>query len=205
MDAADDKRLVLKRAIHQQDREALALLHIQYYDEVRHYITYHVDFIEDAEDLAQDVFVELCNNKGHYDGRSDAQAYLFGIARNIIRRYNRRKWKFPKTISTNRSTGLDVDCGIQHSPDASGQISSQKMEELIEDLKARLSPKSYEALKLRHIEGLCPKVAAHKAECSLKAFYARLERAMKKLQKIRREIRQMQISSAPHMYAGDED
>jgi len=205
MDAADDKRLVLKRAVHQQDREALALLHIQYYAEVKHYITYHIDFIEDAEDLAQDVFVELCNNKGHYDGRTNAQAYLFGIARNIIHRYYRRKRRFPKTISIDWTTDLDVDHGIQHSPDAAGQISSQKMKELIEDLKARLSPKSYEALKLRHIEGLCPKEAAPKAECSLKAFYARLERAMKKLRKIKREIRQRQISSAPRLYAGDKD
>ena len=205
MDAADDKRLVLKRAVHQQDREALALLHIQYYDEVKHYITYHIYFIEDAEDLAQDVFVELCNSKGHYDGRTDAQAYLFGVARNIIHRYYRQKRRFPKTISTDWSTGLDVDCGIQHSPDAAGQISSQKMKELIEALKARLSPKSYEALELRHIEGLCPKEAAHKAECSLKTFYARLERAVKKLRKIRREMRQRQISSAPRLYAGDKD
>jgi len=190
MDPADDNRLILKRAVCQQDRDALALLHIKYYEKLKHYIAYHINFIEDAEDLAQDVFVELCRGKVPYDGNGNVKRYLYGIARNTIHRYNRRRRKSPRTISIDWTSNLGCNYDIQQPLSATEQISSQKIKRLIEDFEAQLSPKAYEAIRLRYIEGLCPKEAAQKAVCSMKAFYSRLERAMQRLRKIKRQTGQ---------------
>jgi len=80
-----DEKLVLKRAICQQDRTALAFLHTKYYSRMMHYIASHVNSVQDAEDLTQDVFIELCKGNGSFNGCENAEKYLFGIARNIIR------------------------------------------------------------------------------------------------------------------------
>lgn len=205
MDSADDNRLILKQAVYQQDREALALLYDKYYAHVKHYIARRIDSNENAEDLAQDVFVELCKNKDHYDGRGDVKWYLFGIARNMIRRYHRRKRRLPRIISIDRISEFGLDCVIRQPLNQAGQILSQNLKKLIEDSKSQLPPKAYEAIKLRYINGLCPKEAAYKTECSIKAFYARLERAMKRLRKIQRQRGQRQIRDVPALYAGVKD
>jgi len=51
-------------------------------------------------------------------------------------------------------------------------------------METELSPKAREAVRLRFVEGLSLKEAAAKAGCSIGAFYARLERALKTLREI---------------------
>ncbi len=51
-------------------------------------------------------------------------------------------------------------------------------------METSLPPKAREAVRLRFIEGLSLREAAAKAGCSIGAFYARLERAIKTLRKI---------------------
>lgn len=55
-----DDRLLLMRAVIHQDRRSIASLYLKYSPRLRFYITAYVSSDEDAEDLAQDVFLQLC-------------------------------------------------------------------------------------------------------------------------------------------------
>lgn len=174
--------ILLRRAIRKGDRQALAVLHGKYYPRVRRYITSRLGPRADADDLAQNVFVELLRGNSQYECQEDAQAYLFGIARNIIGRYYRDK----------RSQLNPVHM------DAVGQIASysaveawreliqpQQLKKVVEDAIARLPPKARQAIKLRFIDGLSPKQAARKAGCSVNVFYSRVYEGIKALGKLK--------------------
>lgn|GEM_PF-6603584 len=88
--------VLLRRAVRKKDKEALGRLHTIYYPQLKRYIASRVGSVEDAEDLAQSVFFELC--------KGNAEAYLFGIAKNLINLYYRSKSRQVKTIPL-RSVG----------------------------------------------------------------------------------------------------
>ena len=169
--------ILLRRAIHDKDREALGQLNILYYPRIKRYIASRVNLTEDAEDLAQSVFLELCKGNSHYDGQRDAEAYLFGLARNIIGHYYRNKKKQPQTVQIDSVWDIVVDCDVQqHRP-----VSLQKLKELLEDATGRLPPKTREAARLRLGEGLTPKEAAKRVGCSVEVFYRRFYEGLKLL------------------------
>lgn len=173
--------ILLRRAIHDKDREALGRLNILYYPRIKRYIASRVNLTEDAEDLAQRVFLELCMGTSHYDGQRDAEAYLFGVARNIIGHYYRNKKEQPQTVQIDSVCDIVADCDVQqHRP-----VSLQELKEFLEDVTGRLPPKAREAARLRLGEGLTTKKAAEKCGCSTEAFYKRFHAALKTLEVMR--------------------
>jgi RNA polymerase sigma factor (sigma-70 family) len=174
-------RILLRRAIHDKDREALGRLHSIYYSRIKRYIASRINSIPDAENLTQDLFFELCEGNGCYDGQRDAEAYLVGMARNIIGCYHRNKKKHPQTIQINLFGDVVADCDVQqHQP-----VSLQELKELLEDATGQIPPKAREAARLRLGEGLTTKKAAEKCGCSTEAFYKRFHAALKTLEVMR--------------------
>jgi len=183
-----DDRLILKRAVFQQDKEALSILYAKYYPEVRRYITSRFDCMEDVEDLAQDVFVELSKGKGHYDGKRNVARYLFGIAKKIIYQYHKQKTRSVKNISI-----VSIDKVVQRYDnlqhlDFEKQIFTQDLKMVIEETMAKLPTKAREAIRLRYINGLSAKESAEKAGCSVHTFCQRIIDAKKNLRKYQKKI-----------------
>ena len=179
-----DDTLLLSRIVFQQDRRALAILYLKYSPSVKSYIFSHVGSISDTEDLVHEVFLQLCRGKGHYDSSKGVEPYILGIARNVIRKYQREKEKSQQTLPANSINGLFPRYHISKSTDPDGRISEQQYNKIIEVIQTGLPPKAREAVILRFVEGLSPKEAAKEAGCSLWAFYKRLERAEKSLRKV---------------------
>lgn len=174
--------ILLARAVRKKDREALALLHTKYYPHVTRYIAARLGLSAGADDLAQNVFVELLRGNGQYDGRADPQAYLFGIAGNIIGRYYRDKRSQLHPVHI-ESIGQVADCSAT---EASRElIMPQQLRDAVADAIARLPPKARQAIKLRFIDGLSSKEAAKKAECPLNVFYSRVYDGIKALGKLK--------------------
>lgn len=174
-------RILLRRAIYNKDREALGRLHSIYYSRIKHYIASRINSIPDAEDLTQNVFLELCTGKSRYDGQKDAEAYLFGIARNLISHYHRNKKKYPQTVQLE----LERHFAISHDAQQYRPASLTKLREQLHEEIKQLPPKAKNAIRARLIEGLSPKEAAQKAGCSIQAFYNRFEAALKILEAMR--------------------
>jgi RNA polymerase sigma factor (sigma-70 family) len=179
-----DDTLLLTRVVFQQDKRALAIIYLKYSPKVESYIASYIYSITDTEDLVQDVFLQICRGKGNYNSSKGAEQYIFGIARNMIRKYQREKEKSPESVPADSLNGFFPKFHFRERTDPKRQITEQQFRKIIEVIKTGLPPKAREAVRLRLIEGLSPKEAAKKSGCSIKAFYKRLERAIKILQKI---------------------
>jgi len=174
----------LKRAIYRQDRKAVAVLHAKYYVHMKRYIASRISSIADADDLAQNVFVELCKGNGRYDGRGSVERYLFGITKNAIRKYHRERTSSIKTIPVDSVNDIGVK-DVQQCRGPVGQIEAQELKKAIEEAVAKLPPKARQAIKLRFIDGLSSKEGARNAGCSVNTFYKRLHMAVKALRKLK--------------------
>lgn len=172
-----DERAILERAVCHRDRDAAAILYAKYFVHIKHYIASHIGPVPDVEDLAEEVFVQLCKRTAHYDGRGNVQAYLHGIARNVIRSYLRRQAHTIRTIPIDLIEQSGVLSKTEPYRGEGGVLSRREFKRMMQDLKVLLPPKTYEAVKVRLVEGLSAKEAARKLRCSPAAFRKRLQRA----------------------------
>ena len=172
-----DERSILERAVCHRDRDAAAILYAKYLVQIKHYIASHIGPVPDVEDLAEEVFVQLCKRTAHYDERGNVEAYLHSIARNVIRRYLRHKAHTIRTIPIDLIEQSAVLSKTEPYRGEAGMLSGRQFKKMVRDLKALLPPKAYEAVKVRLVEGLSPKQAARKLGCSVAAFRKRLQRA----------------------------
>ena len=171
---------LLRRAIHKKDREALGRLNTIYYPRIKRYIASYINLTEDVEDLAQSVFLELCKDDGSYKVCLNAEAYLLGIAKNLITLYYRSQNKQIKTIPINSMDEIAADVQSTRLE----QFSQQKCREL-KGIIARLPPKTKEAISLRLIDGFSIQQAANLAGCSMHTFCQRIYQAKKTIETLR--------------------
>jgi DNA-directed RNA polymerase specialized sigma24 family protein len=87
----DTARLVTR--IQSGDRDAFAILYMRYFDRVYTYMRTVFGKPQDAEDVTQQVFIDVLNGIGRYERRAQPfRAWLFTVARNhALRRLARRK------------------------------------------------------------------------------------------------------------------
>jgi len=180
-----DEELILKRIIFQQDKKALAFLYVTYYPHVKRYITSRVGCVEDAEDLAQDVFIEISKGKGNYEGRGSAKGYLLGVARKIICHYHKRKMRSRKATPIVSIDKVSRSHDNQQSVDPVRQAFAQEVKIAIEDTIARLPPKAREAIRLWYNNNLSLKRSAKEAGCSAHTFCQRVVDGKKALREFR--------------------
>ncbi len=186
-----DETTLLKRVLRQGDVKALEQLHTMYYRSVFRYVARRVGLTADAEDLTQDVFIELFKANGCYDGHGAVEGYIFGIARNAVRRHGRLTARRPRTVEPYSIEEFGCNRSIERYADPEHQVSSRELAESIQDALGKLPPKAREALKLRFIQGLSTGEAASLVGCSTSTFYKRLERAVKAFRELR-QVRQIE-------------
>ena len=79
MSEEDDQRQ-LERAAN-GDREAIGVLFQRHHKRVFHFVRRFVSDVEVAEDLTNDVFIEIWQKASSYEGRSKVSSWLLGVAR----------------------------------------------------------------------------------------------------------------------------
>jgi len=165
--------ILLRNVIWAGNKDSLAALHAKYYLGIERFIASCINSTQDAEDLAQNVFVELLQGNCRYDGHYDPQAYLLGMAKNVIRRFNKIKKKQPIILPLSlleKIAGSSVASSADNvsNPNASRQVLYAA------EIIAKLAPKAREAIRLKFIDGLSSKEAARCAGCSTTVFYSRV-------------------------------
>ncbi len=178
-----DEKAILKSVIFQQDKKALAILYAKYYPQVKRYVISQVGSVEDAEDLVQDVFVELSKGKGNYKGYGSVRSYLLGISKKIIYQYRRQKAHPVRIIPIDSVENSSV-CSITPYHNKAGMIFEQELKSIIHEFKSKSSSGVYEAVELIFFERLNPGEAAKKLGCSVEAFKKRLRRGAKIFEQI---------------------
>ena len=86
-----DERTLLEGVARRQP-EAVAMFHRRYLARVYSFLYYRVGgSAEDAEEVAQDVFLAAIANAGRFRGESTAVSWLYGIARHKASDFLRRQ------------------------------------------------------------------------------------------------------------------
>jgi RNA polymerase sigma-70 factor (ECF subfamily) len=137
------------------DLEAFGLLVDRYQVRVNGFVRRMVRNQEDAEDIAQEVFVKAFRNIGRFDGRASLSTWLFKIAANLCIDRSRRRERRPEPVSFSSREGewgeFDVPDG-RHEPHT--LTVSHEMEAVIESAVRAMSEKLRSVLLLHDLEGL---------------------------------------------------
>jgi RNA polymerase sigma-70 factor (ECF subfamily) len=182
------KSFPLNTLTRRRDRKAVAALHEKYFSQIKHHITSRIGSVTDAEDLAQDVFVEFYKGNGCYKDNGNPEKYLFGITDNLVRGYYRKKAHSVQTIPIEEiGTPAIIHEEKQYSNPTS-LLEKQELRKIIEEAVEKLPPKARQALELRFIKGLDSKEASKRAGCTAKTFRHRFNYAIHALKGIERRF-----------------
>jgi RNA polymerase sigma factor (sigma-70 family) len=176
-----EDRLLLKKACHEACRESLSIIFQRYREPV-------CDFLHKtgadgrAADICQSVFMHIHQGKCNYDGSSDANSYLFGIARNLLKQEIKSEKAETYGIKGMAIQGAVLGRqGTQESP--VNTLERTETRQALEKKILQLSPHAQLAVKLVFLDGIPAKEAAKIAKCDFKAFRKRLRHGLKNLEK----------------------
>ena len=104
METFDEKQLL--KAISEGDEKAFKTFFLYYYPRIKGFINGLLQSQEEAEDLSQDIFLTLWNNRSSLHTINNLKPYLFRISKNAVYRHIERTLLFgtisrkkPKSIS----------------------------------------------------------------------------------------------------------
>ncbi len=177
----DDIQLMLR--VRDGDEDAFRQIVEGYKDSILGLCIRYLGNQEDAEEVAQDVFIRLHKAASSYEPRAKLSTYLYRIAVNLsLNRIRDRKW--------NRLVPWDVHrkyeeknpmISAAHSPD---QLLEQKeKQEMVRKVIDTLPPNQKTALLLKRFQGLSYEEIARVMDCSISAVESRLHRAKLNLEK----------------------
>ena len=81
----DDRNTITR--LRRGDREAFACLYRRYWRKVYHFTSLYITSGADVEEVVQDVFVKLWENRARIDESQSIEGYLFIITRNHVFNY----------------------------------------------------------------------------------------------------------------------
>lgn len=146
----------------------------------------YVRRVEDAEDIAQEVFIELYRSMSKFKGQSTISTWIFRIASNKSMDYIRSNKRL-KRGSNSTSYLEDVEYWKVNDADgknADTDIIDKQRKELFYSALAKLNSKQHEVYVLTQIEGLTHQQVADILKSSVKSVESTVVRARKNLKKI---------------------
>lgn len=138
---------------------------------------------EDAEEIAQDVFIKLYRHIPKYEPRAKLSTLLYRMAVNLslnrIRDRKRRRW-----ISLDRFPETSVQDGSRDIQDQPQQLLERKERQTaVRQAVDALPPNQRMAVILKRFQGLSYAEIADVMSCSVSAVESRLHRAKQTLRK----------------------
>jgi len=174
----EDTRLMVQAG--HGDAKAFERLYRKYLPVVKAYLASHKGCHASLEDLTQEVFTRLWQNRGQFRKDSTLRTFLFGIARKVLCEQQRR---LSKQKSANHSVFLkrSLLCSDGSSqPDL--EVCRQETQEIVGDAISRLTAKQRQAVRVFYAEDTTSsKIMAQQANCSTESFRSRLRRGRSRL------------------------
>ncbi len=180
----DEAQLIT--GIQQGDHKAFQLLVEKYQRKVVNTCLGIVHSKADAEDLAQDVFLEIFRNAGNFRGEARLSTWLYRIATNrslnFIRNNKRKRFiqSLEEAFSGGRNRSSEISAHRGDEPDH--QITGQQRTDLLHRAIDRLPEKQKVAFTLNKYEELPYQQIADVMEISLASVESLIHRAKKNLQ-----------------------
>ena len=92
METFDEKQLL--KAISEGDEKAFKTFFLYYYHRIKGFINGLLQSQEDAEDLSQDIFLTLWNNRSSLHTINNIKPYIFRNSKNVVNRQINRSFLF---------------------------------------------------------------------------------------------------------------
>ncbi len=132
---------------------------------------------EDAEDIAQEVFIKLANKLHLFDKRSLFTTWLYRITANCAKDYIRKNSKW---TNNKRPDPLENECIASPNPGPENHVIAKNIVRVIDTLPNELK----EAMLLVYGQGMSHKEAAQVAGCAETTVSWRIFKAKRKLRKV---------------------
>lgn len=157
--------------------------YINWYSRVKYFAREYVISEEEAENIAQDVFLDFYQKKELFDCQINLVAYLFTSVKNRCLDYLRRKILEQEAV---KKIQEDFDLSYQMKFDSleafeMGNLTEEHIQGLIKDALKKLPNKCREIFILSKLEGKKQKEIAEELHISVKTIEAQMSIAYKKL------------------------
>lgn len=184
MTALEDQTLI--NSIKQGDQVAFQLLVRQYQDRIFHVCLSFVPVQEDAEDLAQEVFVEVFRSVGSFRGDSKLGTWIHRIAISKsleLQRYRKRQKRqafFKSLVGLDEPAAVNVGSMMNH---PGIMLEDRERAATLYEAVDKLPENQKAVFSLRQIQGISQKETAEMMNISEKAVESYQSRAKQNLRK----------------------
>ena len=180
----DDEQAGMKRitpeilyALRNGEAEAYRVVYLHYITPIRDFLTPLLRSADDAEEMAQDILLNLWENRAKIDPEKNIKSYLFTIARNAALDHFRHKQVQQKYA---------VEYQHHGEKDVSGDeiLDAKESELLVRIVYSRMPPQRQKVFELSRWEGLTYEQIAQQLKISRKAVEYHISAALKEIKKI---------------------
>lgn len=172
----------LQQRFREGDEDAFRELVERHHPSILNLCFKYVGNREDAEEVAQDVFIRAYRARASYEPRAKFSTYLYRIAVNLslnrIRDRKRRLGRLENSLSEDRSPAV-----AEGNPRPDEILERKEKEAAVREALDSLPEKQKTAVILKRFQGLSYDEIAGVMACSVSAVEARLHRAKLNLQK----------------------
>ena len=184
MPVEPDPDATLMLRVKQGDVRAFEVLVQKYQQPVINLVYRSLPDVTEAEDLAQNVFVQVFKSAGRYEASAKFSTWLFTIARNLCLNEIRRRSRHPSESIENQTgdeEGQPRQWEDKRNTSAPDQILHAELEQKIQESVGDLPEKQRSALLLCRNEELSYEDIAAILGCSLSATKSLIHRARETL------------------------
>lgn len=151
----------LLKLLKKGDMLAFDAIYNQYSRRLYGFVLRYIKRDEDAEEIVQDVFLKIWKARGSIDVYSSFDSFLFTVAYNSTISLLRKRMSEKKYLEH-----LNHKFKINLAPDLIDEIHFNELNEKINSLLEKLTPRQKEIFKLSRYEGLSHKEIAEKLDIS---------------------------------------
>ncbi|MFC1781568.1 RNA polymerase sigma factor [Planctomycetota bacterium] len=170
----EDVQLMLKVA--DGDEDAFNTLYRKYFQIVTDYTTSSNGHFNSSEEITNEVFKRVWDQRAKYQPTSTLKTYLFTFV-GIVMLEHQRRCRYQQSTLKNYSKMIIAE---QSAADAAVQY-NRELIEIIEKAKGKLSEKQQQAIELAFYSNISIDEAAKLADCSNSVFRRRICDAKKRL------------------------
>jgi RNA polymerase sigma-70 factor (ECF subfamily) len=161
------------------DEKTFTEIYISYFSVVASFISSLDGQFQASEDITQDVFMRIWDDRKKYRPTSSLKTFLFTYARNVFYEYKSKKNKEKALFVADSNVALEA---IEAKTDSEDEIRATA--KLPENLISPLPDKQKRVFELVYLCGVTPKEVAKQLECSLHSVHQNLYLARKTIRKL---------------------
>jgi RNA polymerase sigma-70 factor (ECF subfamily) len=124
-------------------------------DTIYRFVRWHLATArEEAEDVTQDVLLEMLRSLPRYEGRSRLRTWVLGLAHNLCRRRRRARQSGPAAGPGRRPGEEELGAVAERAIDAEALLARRELQERVRSAIGALVPEHRDVVLLRELEGL---------------------------------------------------